>query len=309
MPASIPSPAAPAFLEFAASVQDPALVAEVARRSGLAADLLHPRLTTALAEAAQTLRVLAGAAITTTRPVLEIGAGLGLTAAFLAGCGFDVAGLEPGGVGFEEHSALARHLAEVAGWTYRLLPIGVEALDPAVHDTYALVYSNNVLEHVPDLTAAFRAMAGVLDEDGVMVHSCPNYSIPYEPHLARPLVPFRPRATARLLPASERDAAVWRSLNFVRARDVRAQVRTLGLDVHFRSGALASSLHRLRTDPEFRSRHGALARAGTLAHRLGAGIALRHLPAGWSTPMDFLACRPGTPPAVVDAWLAPVPAV
>lgn len=300
----VPLATSSSFAEFVDTITDPALIERLAPRTGLPVVHLRERLITAAAEAAQTLRVLAGVTIEPGQRIIEIGAGLGVTSAYLSSCGYDVTGLEPGGVGFEENSAIARHLADLARWTYRVLPIGVEELDPTRHGTFSLVYSNNVLEHVGDVAAAFRAMAGVVASDGAMVHSCPNYSIPYEPHFGLPLVPIGPRWTARLLPASIHDSSLWRSLNFIRARDVQTLARQLQLEAHFRSGSLAASLERLGTDAEFRSRHRALGTVATVMRRLGLLALARRLPSTWSTPMDFMLCPIDTEPSRVVAWLA-----
>ena len=38
-------------------------------------------------------------------------------------------------------------------------------------------------------------------EGGAMIHMCPNYFVPYEPHFGIPLIPFAPRATQRFFRA------------------------------------------------------------------------------------------------------------
>jgi hypothetical protein len=47
-----------------------------------------------------------------------------------------------------------------------------------------------------------------------MIHLCPNYTIPYEPHFRRLLVPFIPSALAPVRPDLKRND-LWRSLTFV----------------------------------------------------------------------------------------------
>ncbi len=283
----IPGPSEDSFEQFRTRLTAPDTVARLADESGWEVPALTERLGIALGEVAQTLRVLGGLGVGAEGRMLEVGAGLGLTTAYLSSCGFDVSALEPAGVGFEEHAALAAGVATVVGSTHEFLAIGAGELDPSVHGTFDVIFSNNVLEHIDDLGSALAAMRGVMAHDGLMIHSCPNYSVPFEPHFGIPLVPGRPRWTRRLLPASIGENSVWASLNFVRARDIRRAATELGLRVDFRGGSLATSIERLGTDVEFRARHRALAVVGRALVAAKLTSLLRRMPPSWSTPMDF----------------------
>ena len=257
----------------------------------------------ALGEVAQTLRVLSGLDLAPGARVLEVGAGLGLTSAYLSTCGIDVTALEPAGLGFEEHATLAATVATTVGSHHDLLTIGAADLDPEAHGRFDVIFSNNVLEHIDDPLEALRSMRGVLVDDGVMIHSCPNYSVPFEPHFGLPLLPGRPAATRRVLPKSISSSDIWNSLNFVTARQVRQWSADLGLTTEFRSGALATSIDRLGTDTEFRARHRVLATIGKVLVTVRATDALRRLPASWSTPMDFVMYTGATDQSRVHSWL------
>ena len=223
--------------------------------------------------------------------ILEVGSGIGLLTRHLAERGFDVTAIEPGAAGF---GLMPRVGASVAAMEPALPPsarlrIGAAELDPAVHGLFDLVFSVNVMEHVPDLDGAFRGMAGVLKPGGTMIHMCPNYLIPYEPHFGIPLLPLAPRWTKRLFPARVASLpGVWDELNFITARRVRALAARHGLRAAFDRGVLARTLRRLETDPEFVIRQGGLPR---LAQRLltasGAIGLLERLPGEYLTPMVF----------------------
>lgn len=299
----IPSPTEPSFGRFRERLTDPTTVARLAEQVKWDVDALIERLGIALGEAAQTLKVLSGLEVVDGGRLLEVGAGLGLTSAYLSSCGFAISALEPAGIGFEEHAALAAGVAAVVGSTHELLAIGAGELDPAAHGHFDVIFSNNVLEHIDDLAGALGAMRTVMTPDGLMVHSCPNYSVPFEPHFGVPLVPGRPAATRRLLPASIGASSVWASLNFVRARDIRHLAAGLALQVDFRSGSLATSVERLGTDAEFRARHRALAVVGRLLVVTRVTALLRRLPASWSTPMDFVLTTDRVEPARIRSWL------
>lgn len=221
--------------------------------------------------------------------ILEIGSGGGFLARFLKSEGFDVTGVEPASdAGFSFMRTLDAAVATHAGVELTVLPIGADALDADAHGTFDLIYSLNVLEHVDDLDAAFSGMTRVLAAGGRMLHSCPNYRVPYEPHLALPLVPGRPEATRSVFTRRiDAQLDLWNGLNFVTAGTMQRIATRHGLRTRFHGGAMATTFERLRRDPIFRRRHpGPMA---TIANTPALGSlvtsVLRALPASWQTPM------------------------
>jgi SAM-dependent methyltransferase len=222
--------------------------------------------------------------------VLEVGSGLGFVSLFLRSIGYDVVALDPVGTGFDFFSA-ARDVVRkaVSEVDLDLLPIGIEALDRDEHGTFDAMFSVHVLEHVPDLPAAFGAMARALAPGGEAVHVCPNYHVPYEPHVGIPLLPFAPQRTSRMFArqvAAHED--VWASLNFVTSTDVRRLARANDLAVMFDRGVLYDFVHRLDEDPVFASRHDTTAiRTVRALDRRGLLAPLRRIPPAAATPMTF----------------------
>lgn len=231
------------------------------------------------------------------RRLLEVGCGIGLLARFLHDEGYDITGIEPGASGFGFMPAIGRAILSLEP----ALPAdhwricGAEALDPAVFGSFDVIYSTNVLEHIPDLPGAFRGMAAVLASQGRMVHLCPNYTVPYEPHFGIPLLPLVPGLTRHLAPrVVARLPGVWEELNFITARRVRAEARANDLVVSFDRGVTAATLRRFEEDPVFRSRQGRLARAVYRILRVtGAAKILEHLPGDFATPMVLRMKRSG----------------
>ncbi len=138
------------------------------------------------------------------------------------------------------------------------------------------------------------------------MHTCPNYRVPYEPHLRKPLVPAVPALTGRLWPRLRLDP-VWETLNWVTAGDIREFAQRSGLVLEFRPGQLSSTLDRLGSDPAFARRQQTLAR---LAAWPGVKRALRVLPTTWSTPMTFELKKPliGAGSGGPDRFVSAVPA-
>jgi 2-polyprenyl-3-methyl-5-hydroxy-6-metoxy-1,4-benzoquinol methylase len=243
-------------------------------------------IATHVAEARVALRVV-GPSLSPRARVLEVGSGVGLFAGFLRSIGVDITELEPVGMGFEFIGATRAALAGYARPSSHL-DIGVEHLRRDTHGTFDLIFSLNVLEHVEDWRAALERCASVLSNDGQMVHSHPNYSVPFEPHFSVPLVPFCPALTARLLPARIVDTDTWRSLNWITARKVKRWCRSNGFGVRFRRGVLAETLERLTSDPLFKSRHnGLVGRSAVRAAKLGLLKPLKRLPASLNSPVDY----------------------
>lgn len=300
----VPSPDESRFRSFVAGLQDDTVVRALAETTGLGVDDVAHHVHLAVGESAQTLRLLAGISLPPSARVLEVGAGLGLTSAFLASIGLDVTALEPGGQGFEPHAVLASAIADRLSVRPALLTVDAGTLTPAGHGRFDLVFSNNVVEHIVRPEVALAAMRSVTAVGGWCVHSCPNYHVPFEPHFGVPLLPVRPAATARVLPRRIREHDIWASLNFITSSDVERVARDVGGVVHFRPAALAGSIERLATDAAFAERHAALARVAKVGRRLGVVWLARRLPASWSTPMHFVLADDALDPAALARWAA-----
>ncbi len=222
--------------------------------------------------------------------ILEVGAGPGLLALALRAEGFDVTALDPGGVGFRFLADVRRRAAPLFDGAEAELPwlsMDVTALDPTTCGPFDLIFSISVLEHLPRLEAAFRAMEAVLAPGGLMVHLCPNYAVPYEPHFGVPLVPGAPRLAGRLFRRRiSAGADLWASIHFVTCRSVRMAAQAAGLAAEVEPQLLAAA-ERLRRDPAFARRHAAWPfRALSAALDIpGVKALLGRIPPSLSTPM------------------------
>ncbi len=255
-------------------------------------EAFRSHLTTYLNEAQVGLELVAPALRPGAR-ILEVGCGVGILTAFLSGEGFDVVGIEPGAKGgFGFMPAMSQAIAEALPEASRpvILPIGGEDLDPRSHGSFDLIFSVNVIEHVMQLDDAIAAMTRVLSARGRMMHLCPNYAFPYEPHLAIPLLPGAPNLTRYVFPRTiERNKHVWNTVNFVTAGRIRALARMNRLSVDFEPGVMGRFFDRVRHDKVFSARHPGI--VGRLASSSLAGAAasrlLSALPASMASPMIF----------------------
>ncbi len=247
------------------------------------------RIHTSLSEAAVGLSLLKGIDLTGKR-VLEIGAGIGIVSLILHRRGVEVVPIEPGRGGFDQNAQIGILLRERLGireLVYRSL--GAEELRAADHGLFDVIFSVNVLEHIPDLESAVDAMCKVLKPDGVMCHTCPNYLVPYEPHFGVLLVPCVPRLTAVLVPSAYR-TELRDAPNFVTHGQMRRAFSRRGFDCEFARGAMHKAFVRLDADETYRERQGSrriVAVAYGLLRRCGLLRLIGHLPPMLATPMTF----------------------
>jgi SAM-dependent methyltransferase len=268
------------FEEYLGWLTSEPVVDGMIRRTGLPRDTIRQLLHMSVGEARFGCEAIISRLPVSGR-ILEIGCGPGILTAYLRERGYDVTGLEPYGYHiFPCVQAVLRESCDV-----RILQIPAEALDPERHGRFDFIFSINVLEHVAALDRAMKGMASVLAPNGRMWHTCPNYTVPYEPHFSIPLVPFRPAATKWLLPRRITDGELWRGLNFVTARQLVRLGRACDLTVSFERGTMVNSLLRLGTDSEFARRQAALGRAAHLLRKTRLMGVVGAIPPALSTPM------------------------
>jgi SAM-dependent methyltransferase len=95
--------------------------------------------------------------------LLEIGAGTGQQAALLAAHGYAVEAIELAGSNYS-----ADRIFPITDYDGRSIPFPDASFD--------IVFSSNVLEHVPDLAAMHREIRRVLAPGGLAVHVLPTHS-------------------------------------------------------------------------------------------------------------------------------------
>ncbi|MFK7847936.1 MAG: class I SAM-dependent methyltransferase [Rhodothermales bacterium] len=237
------------------------------------------------------------------RTILEVGAGLGFLSLFLAKAGYRVIAIEPSAEGFPLFRHTLDYTANIAqkeGLEIRFLPIGAEALASHGVSGIDFAYSVNVVEHIEKLDEAFAAVIAALRPTGRWCNSCPNYSIPYEPHFGIPLVPFFPSLSRRIFFRKvQKDMELWRSLNFVTASRVRSLSDRYDADATFEKAVMWNSMRRFIDDPGFAARHksGIVGKIFSVLTTTKTIDFLKFLPPNMATPMHFTV-RPragGTP--------------
>jgi SAM-dependent methyltransferase len=116
--------------------------------------------------------------------ILEIGSGNGFGLCYLLKQGLEVVGIEPGQLSFDGRFQRALNLLELNGVrsaSSHLLNAFAEKL-PFEDNTFDIVFSVAVLEHVKDVERSMREALRVVKPDGLVIMNVPNYNSFREGH-------------------------------------------------------------------------------------------------------------------------------
>ncbi len=222
------------------------------------------------------------------KKILEVGAGAGVLTAWLLQNNIDAWGIEPSGIGYDFHSEMFIAVKQFYQLPEnRIIDVAAENLTPKLINEVDIVFSLNVLEHIKprNLAQAFASMKVVLAKGGKMLHHCPNYIIPFEPHYGLLLVPFFPHLTGKL--KGVYSDAVWQSLNFITYFKVKKLATQAGLHISFKKGLMADAFIRLEKDKVYAARHKLLTKIYSLLKYTGIIWLLKQIPPSLCTPMTF----------------------
>lgn len=180
-------------------------------------------------------------------------------------------GIEPIGQGFSRFEAA--HDAIVKRYELSIHRTTFEEFQTT--DEFDFLFSLNVLEHVDSWRECLAKAHRILRPGGAAVFLCPNYSFPYEPHYALPIV-INKSITHRLFRRAiakydeKNDTAdLWSSLNFIKKREVLSFCRERGIRVRFDEAIMTRMVEKLWTDPAFAERQSVMAAPAKLLHRIG----------------------------------------
>lgn len=241
-----------------------------------------------MGEAEKTLQTIEPHLVSNAR-LMEIGGGVGLVYALLRSKGYDIVALEPGATGFGDRHRAGLHLMKTLGidpssW----IKMGIEDFSPS-GPAFDLIFSYFTLEHLPDLEKAFQVMERALHNQGLMIHCCPNYNIPFEPHYNIPIIPIKPEWTALIFPGLQ-NKGLWQGLNFTTTQGISRLCRHYGLRPVFCKGMTARAFERVLSDPIFAARKKGFIKLARLLKKAGLlKVISSCLPPSFDTPMQFTA--------------------
>jgi SAM-dependent methyltransferase len=168
----------------------------------------------------------------------------------------EVIGVEPIGPGFQHFEDTLRFLIEK--YDFKLHKCGYE--DLADSRTFDFIFLVNVFEHLDDWRHFLDFVSQSLGENGKCIVLCPNYGFPYESHFKIPIV-FNKRLTYSLFrkrieqhELENGSDGLWKSLNFVKWKEVRAFASVSGLTIDYHTTILRQMIERLGYDQSFAER-------------------------------------------------------
>lgn len=197
--------------------------------------------------------------------IVEIGAGIGLLSLNLAVKGFDVTAFEPEASGFTEMHSMRELI--LSSWDGKAP--NVNFVDKYIDATTKLdkpadyMFAINVIEHVPEYEQLIVNALRLKSKSATLRLICPNYTIPYEPHLEIPII-LTKRLTRRIFKKRIMKSSIpnpidfWQDLSWPSQRKLTRKLKDLNLTAEFSRDATNHYINRALNDSNFIDRKGPL---------------------------------------------------
>lgn len=195
--------------------------------------------------------------------LVEVGSGAGLFAINLAAKRFEVTAFEPQASGFSDMHKIRDYIT--SNWLGVIPQINFR--DTSINNSTRLdrsadyIFAINVIEHVPDYKALITDALKLKSSNGVIRIICPNYAIPYEPHLELPVV-FNKSLTWRIFKRRILNSPIdnprefWQDLSWPSQRGLNKILKELDVVAEFFRDATNFYINQALNDKTFLHRKG-----------------------------------------------------
>ena len=195
--------------------------------------------------------------------LVEIGAGIGLLALNLAAKGFDVTAFEPEASGFTEMHSMRELILSNWGGEIPNVNFVDKYIDATTKPDKPADYmiAINVIEHVPEYEQLIVNALRLKSKSATLRLICPNYAIPYEPHLEIPII-LTKNLTLRIFKKRIMKSTIpnpvdfWQDLSWPSQRKLMRKLKDLNLTAEFSRDATNHYINRALNDPNFIERKG-----------------------------------------------------
>lgn len=184
--------------------------------------------------------------------ILEVGAGYGFFLVYgIVKLGWDLYGIEPGKGEFSGRFEIAQQILNENGVDQRKLINSTGEDIRFESNSFDVVISNDVLEHVSDPQKVLQEACRVLTPGGILIFSMPNYRWLYEGHYNMLWLPFISKPIAKkYVKLRGRDSSYIDHLNFLTPWEIKKMVKNIpGAKICLPLGYLSAKfmLERVRT--------------------------------------------------------------
>lgn len=276
--------------KFISSIPKEKLIKEMAATSEYGIEHIESTFDTFVNESFATLKLIEKELVSKDVKLIEIGAGLCIFSLFLKSEDFNITALEPASNGYDFFEVMRKTILEhYSKLDLHVLPIKAEQINSS-YGYFDVVFSNNVIEHIPDFRAALDALHSCLTKNGKQLHTCANYAFPYEPHLSIPVLKAYPKISEILFRKKVKLLKeMWDSLNFITAHEVKKYACIRKINCKFEKGILYNAFVRLDNDDIYKERHSnrLILTTYKLLKYTKMLTLLKHFPVRYQSPMIF----------------------
>ena len=199
------------------------------------------------------------------KSVLEVGCGTGILISELKERFPEIkfTGLDPNESGFHDYKNISKKVIHEEK-SINIINSSIEAY--TTNETYDLIFSFNVFEHVKNQNEYLETTYNLLSQEGKSIIFAPNYDFPYEPHFILPIIinkKFTKKLFDKKITAHEnrtKEFGLWEGLNLNGKSSIETFLIKNNYDYIFDLDIKDRMIKRIFDDKYFKKRQGVAAK-------------------------------------------------
>ena len=199
------------------------------------------------------------------KSVLEVGCGTGILISELKERFPEIkfTGLDPNESGFHDYKNISKKVIHEEK-SINIINSSIEAY--TTNETYDLIFSFNVFEHVKNQNEYLETTYNLLSQEGKSIIFAPNYDFPYEPHFILPII-INKKLTKKLFDKKiathenkTKEFGLWEGLNLNGKSSIEMFLIKNNYDYIFDLDIKDRMIKRIFDDKYFKKRQGVAAK-------------------------------------------------
>ena len=199
------------------------------------------------------------------KSVLEVGCGTGILISELKERFPEIkfTGLDPNESGFHDYKNISKKVIHEEK-SINIINSAIEAY--TTNETYDLIFSFNVFEHVKNQNEYLETTYNLLSQEGKSIIFAPNYDFPYEPHFILPIIinkKFTKKLFDKKIATHEnktKEFGLWEGLNLNGKSSIETFLIKNNYDYIFDLDIKDRMIKRIFDDKYFKKRQGVAAK-------------------------------------------------